>query len=131
MAFKTKEAARAYHKKWSKANSAKRKASQKKYKDAHPQVLRGRRLKVRYGLEPGDYEKLATEQSGRCAVCRRLPADTNRGILVVDHDHETDKVRELLCNDCNVAVASVHEDLATAIALVSYLVKHGKVGTCE
>lgn len=37
-------------------------------------------------------------QDGRCAVC-----GSSSGPLVIDHDHDTGKVRGLLCRSCNVS----------------------------
>ena len=45
------------------------------------------------------------EQKGRCAICERHQNDLTR-TLCVDHDHKINKVRELLCNECNVALAA-------------------------
>jgi hypothetical protein len=40
------------------------------------------------------------EQGGKCALCRTKPDYQ----LYVDHNHETKKVRSLLCARCNTAV---------------------------
>lgn len=42
-----------------------------------------------------DYEKLLEEQEYRCAICSKT------GATHVDHDHETGKVRAVLCGGCN------------------------------
>lgn len=51
-----------------------------------------------YGFEPGQYARMLAEQEGRCAICRRRPI---RRRLAVDHDHNTGRVRGLLCYTCN------------------------------
>lgn len=55
-------------------------------------------LMSNFGITPDDYNKMLDEQDGRCAICRRLPGKIN---LSVDHDHDTGKVRGLLCPPCN------------------------------
>lgn len=64
----------------------------------------GANYKARYGLTREDYERMAREQAGACALCG---ADEKR--LVVDHDHVTGVVRALLCDRCNRDMAVVDE----------------------
>ena len=62
-------------------------------------------------------------QRGRCAICASLP-DGPHGVLVVDHDHMTDNVRQLLCNNCNTAVGLLRDDPIRAAELTAYLLRH-------
>lgn len=124
MAFKSREAYREYHRRWRAENPAKVKAAHATHALKHPEKVRARHRKYRYGLTIEAYEQLKAEQHGGCAICRRAPEDTTRGILVVDHDHETKRVRALLCNECNIAVAAVRERITTAFALWNYLTRH-------
>ena len=62
----------------------------------HPGKQREYHLRRRYGMEPGDFEALEVQQGGVCRICH-VP-DLK---LVVDHDHDTGKVRGLLCIRCN------------------------------
>jgi hypothetical protein len=52
-----------------------------------------------------DYEQLCASQGGRCAICRTdKPGGTqaaDRMVWSIDHDHDTGKVRGLLCSACN------------------------------
>jgi hypothetical protein len=58
-----------------------------------------RHVQNTYGLQPGDYDRLYTHQTGVCAICKRATGATRK--LCVDHDHATGKVRGLLCRPCN------------------------------
>lgn len=58
------------------------------------------RLKNKFGLTVGQYESMLIEQDGRCALCRKL----EKKRLAVDHDHDTGRVRGLICNDCNTKI---------------------------
>ena len=64
---------------------------------------RANHLKNAYGLTQKEYGQMITEQEGRCAICKK---ETDSW-LRVDHNHTTGKVRGLLCDGCNRAVASV------------------------
>lgn len=63
-----------------------------------PEKYKFRRIKQVYGLEREDYEKLLSTQNNACAICKKAK------VLVVDHDHTTGKVRQLLCGDCNTTL---------------------------
>lgn len=80
-------------------------------------------LKRNYGLTTGEFEQMRRAQRGRCAICRLLP-DEPHGVLVVDHCHMSDRVRQLLCNNCNMPVGLVRDDPVTATRLAAYLLKH-------
>ena len=74
-------------------------------------------LKSTYGMSYEDYQRLYAIQGGRCAVCRR----TSETYLSVDHCHETERVRGLLCRDCNWALGVLREDPLIALAMVRYI----------
>ena len=76
-----------------------------------------------YGLTEADFDCMHISQRGRCAICGSLP-DGPHGVLVVDHDHMTDCVRELLCGNCNTAVGLLRDDPIRAAKLTTYLLKH-------
>lgn len=81
------------------------------------------RLVLRYGLPPGDIERMFAEQGGGCAICSGPGG--KRG-LCVDHDHKTGKVRALLCFSCNTAIGHLKESSAVAQIAADYLKRHGK-----
>lgn len=56
----------------------------------------------RYKITPEQHVKMLSEQGGRCAICSKLPQ--GKRPLVVDHCHDTGKVRGLLCYGCNRAL---------------------------
>lgn len=72
-----------------------------------------------YGITAEDYEEMLARQGGKCCVCGGL----NRGRrLAVDHDHETGRVRGLLCNRCNTAIGLLREDPDLLAEALVYLV---------
>ncbi len=64
--------------------------------------------RLRYGLIPGQYEELLKQQNYRCKICFVLNTETPKG-LVVDHNHQTNQIRGLLCNICNSHIVHVVE----------------------
>jgi hypothetical protein len=64
---------------------------------------RKHQLKRTYNMTVEDYDSLAKKQNFLCAICN-LPGHTNnrqKYPLYVDHDHNTGRIRGLLCADCN------------------------------
>ena len=56
-------------------------------------------LKQTYGLTLEQYDEMLEQQGEVCAICGEANLDGKR--LYVDHNHETGKVRGLLCLKCN------------------------------
>lgn len=61
----------------------------------------------RYGMTSERYEEMLAAQGGVCAICRGCCVTGQR--LCIDHDHETGKVRALLCRKCNRYVGMVEQ----------------------
>jgi hypothetical protein len=74
-----------------------------------------------YGLTPTEHDALFKEQHGLCALCGNPPTRKN---LAVDHDHATGRVRGLLCQACNVALARVEAVLGWCKKAEEYLAKY-------
>ena len=95
----------------------------------NPEYRRSIRLKQRYGITAAEYDAMYEAQGGKCAICGQPPGDNVRahwgGKLCVDHCHETNTVRALLCNDCNLAVGYAKTE-ATALAMVEYFRLHNR-----
>ena len=70
-------------------------------------ALRRRRLAQRRGIEERDYLRMLDGQGGRCAICRQSCRTGRR--LAVDHDHQTGRIRGLLCFRCNTSLARYEE----------------------
>jgi hypothetical protein len=66
---------------------------------------RDRTLRYRYGITLVDYQRLYEQQQGRCALCNQSEYEADWRRLAVDHDHNTGRVRGLLCIRCNSHVA--------------------------
>jgi hypothetical protein len=62
-----------------------------------------RKLQKNYQISLDDYQIMFDEHNGKCAICEKDYALSERN-LNVDHDHITNKVRGLLCNQCNLGL---------------------------
>jgi hypothetical protein len=77
----------------------------------------------RYGLSMFDYAEMAVKQDGKCAICEGMQKG-KKVDLEVDHDHETGKVRALLCTACNVLLGRLEKSPQLIEKMVAYLKEH-------
>jgi len=81
------------------------------------------RLLHRYGITAEEYEQQLQDQGGRCALCRE-PCRTGKR-LAVDHDHETGKLRGLLCSACNTGIGSLGDNPVLMDRAIEYILAGG------
>lgn len=101
-----------------------RERKREQHKTLDKSLKRKYQLKGRYGLTPGEYEQLLRKQGGGCALCGRtysIGRDKKVTPLCVDHDHETGRVRGLLCSRCNGLLRKIGDSVAGIMRFVNYL----------
>ena len=102
-------------------------AYRKAYRHSHPQlkVKRTSHLRKRYGITDADYYKLLAHQNGKCAVCYTdNPGTKTAQFWDVDHCHTTNKVRGLLCRNCNTTLGVLENKRELLMKLEAYLVRY-------
>lgn len=81
-------------------------------------------LKQSYGITLEEYDAMLAAQGGVCGACGGVETGRNAyGVvsLAVDHDHETGKIRGLLCMKCNRALGLIGDSIEAAKNLLRYL----------
>lgn len=107
--------------KYREANCELLRQKSRRYKTSRNAVLqRHRQLRSLYHMDPVEYERLFTLQNGQCAICGKPPAAKKR-FLSVDHDHQTGRVRGLLCFHCNLALGHFQDNPAFLEKATAYL----------
>lgn len=76
-----------------------------------------------YGISLEEHNQMFEEQNGLCYLCNK-PGDGRWKKLCVDHDHETGKVRKLLCRSCNTALGQVGDNIELLTKMIEYLSNH-------
>lgn len=69
------------------------------------------------------YKHLFDLQGGVCAICQS-PENGRYAHLSVDHDHDTGKIRGLLCNNCNRGIGLLKDDPKILEQAKKYLETH-------
>lgn len=87
------------------------------------------KYRTQYGITLKDYDLLYEQQNGLCAICG---TDTPGGPgerFRVDHNHETNEVRGLLCNNCNRGLGYLKDSPTILSKALAYLLTNGHYGT--
>jgi len=102
---------------WYKANRERAYAARKAWLAKNPGRKKSYDLKCAYGITIQQFDEMLVEQGGGCAICGATDPG-GRGSFHVDHDHETAKVRGLLCHGCNTRLV---DDPDLLLAMIAYL----------
>jgi len=89
-----------------------------RHKQYRPKEIRIRFEK--YGISLDFYNEMFNSQQGRCQICNIHHSELKRR-LAIDHNHETKKVRGLLCDSCNSILGYAKEDCTILINAIKYL----------
>jgi hypothetical protein len=107
-----------------------RKAYQKKNKEViktypsnAPENRMATHRKYAYGLTHERFLEKRKTQNDRCAICG-LQFYVECGSPCVDHSHETEEIRDLLCQNCNRGLGLFKEDPIRLGNAIQYLRKH-------
>jgi Recombination endonuclease VII len=83
-----------------------------------PMMARKARLAL-YGMTEETYDAMVISQDGLCPICRREMIECH-----IDHDHDTGRVRKLLCGPCNRGLGQFRDDIPLMLAAIEYLKAH-------
>lgn len=104
---------------------ARRKA--KAWRIANPEKAKDAHYRKTFGIKYEEFLSTLKSQGGKCAVCFVL-LKSGRGSdsAYLDHDHSTDRVRGILCMECNTGLGKFADDPARLESAAAYLRRHGK-----
>lgn len=80
-----------------------------------------------YGLTLEEVKRMYISQGGVCAICGyKFTPSSSKKDFNVDHDHESGRVRQLLCTTCNRAIGLLGDDISILSKAIDYLNKWSK-----
>lgn len=88
--------------------------------------MKGYRVKIRNNFVPmteQHYDEMFEAQGGKCAICSSTTRDSGKRRFDIDHCHDSDVVRGLLCMQCNIGLGAFKDDpdrIDKAIAYVRF-----------
>ena len=107
---------RRYQREWYAKNRQKRRAQ-----------ARRSHYRTKYGIELEEAVALWAEQAGLCRCCGKWLPEPGTGKRArdggscVDHDHQTGRVRGILCTDCNMGIGKLGDSVAGLKQALEYL----------
>lgn len=100
------------------AEARRQRLGNEQYLAEHRRKMMGYRLRSAYGITVDDVDLMLREQNHACRLCRCPLSPTYRN---VDHDHQTGRIRGLLCNQCNTALGNFKENPKVIAGAIRYL----------
>ena len=76
---------------------------------------RSLRIKKRFGITMEELAVFCQSQGGRCVLCGATEK------LVLDHNHETGKLRGLLCGHCNSMIGFARDNIVVLEKAIIYI----------
>jgi hypothetical protein len=122
-----KQCVRETARKWGKENPERRRLQPSQQARYKREVANKRPYNVydmlysRYRLRKYEFIALLKAQEGRCAIC--LDEFVDKITPYVDHDHNTKRVRGLLCKKCNSGLGLLRDSTELLARALAYLTR--------
>jgi len=94
---------------------------QRLYKKNNPDKVKCAQLRYKYGISLNEWKQIFEAQDYKCLICKATEP-SGRG-WHTDHDHNTGKIRGILCNHCNVGLGAFKDSPELLIEASNYLRK--------
>jgi hypothetical protein len=75
-----------------------------------------KRIESHYGINKAEYDFIWSLQGSQCAIC-----NATEGNMVVDHCHDTGKIRGILCQHCNTGLGAFRDDTEALQRAIGYV----------
>ena len=93
-------------------------------KECHREKRRNAEYIRKFGITLDEYNVMFAEQEGKCGICGKHSLEQH---LSVDHSHETNEIRGLLCQPCNLGLGKLGDNIEGIESALKYLKGGGYV----
>lgn len=112
-----------YQQQYYQKNKARMRAQNKEWAKNNPKSTKSSKIKYKYGISLDEYETRFKQQGEICGICRTT---IQLGKLThLDHCHSTGRLRDFLCEKCNIGLGVFKENIDFLRSAIGYLEKHG------
>ena len=92
-----------------------RQALDRAHYERNIEYKKARWIQVKYGLTPNQVSAMMPKD-GLCPICKKVPTR-----WAIDHDHETGRIRGLLCLMCNSGLGFLKDSVSNLRNAIVYL----------
>lgn len=117
-----KERERARTRTYYEANKEHLRQMDKIWSEANKGRIQAAERKRRYGISAEQWDAIYRVQGGCCALCRVDLSSLPAKAIHVDHCHATNKMRGILCHDCNTALGKLGDTAESIMRVYQYLI---------
>ena len=71
----------------------------------------------------GGFYDMLDSQNNQCGICEKDLSEVHPKNIHIDHCHNTDTVRGVLCQTCNMGMGMFEDNIETLEAAIRYLEK--------
>jgi len=89
-------------------------------------ITRRHMLKLKYGITIEKFDAIIKLQNGLCPICKLTLSEIDSKNIHVDHDHKTNRVRGVLCTNCNSGLGHAKDNVDTLQNSIEYLNYYNK-----
>jgi len=93
----------------------------KEWHENNKEKVAAQNRKKKYGLSSETYNKMLEEQNNECKICLTSFTTLETLAIHVDHCHTTNKVRGILCRNCNAGLGHFKDNTKTLTKAINYL----------
>lgn len=81
-----------------------------------------RKIEILYKIDEISFNEILNFQDNKCDICKI--SFLNLKHIHIDHNHETNKIRGLLCVNCNTGIGLLKENINIMQEAIKYIRKH-------
>lgn len=120
MPYKDPEKKKVYQEQYRLKNPEKIKEIGRNYREKNREKIKNSQLECSYKITLNAYNLMFDKQQGCCAICGKHQSKLKR-TLDTDHNHTTNKVRGLLCSNCNFVLGHSNDSVDVLQKAINYL----------
>lgn len=103
-------------------NSESRRKNYTESRKRNKEQIENKRLIKEYGIDREGKRRLLETQDNKCKICKtELLMGMDPHYVHIDHNHKTNKVRGILCTNCNRGLGCFKDNINSLYTAIDYL----------